>query len=191
MGEPARNHSGSPSSLLDGAFTAVSLVDALVRDSVVALFKSYGVALEPDGTPLSKSLKLVQLFGVIGFSSQALSGSLLLALPQALVERTLPMPEASAGDWCGELANQLIGRLKNQLLKYQVAINLSLPVVIAGEGLKLPASTRRDCRYFSYATEGTIFFIRLEMETSPTLELVRQVNAANADAVDEGELLLF
>jgi chemotaxis protein CheX len=195
MGDMATNQSLAPVSLVDGlagdSITAVSLVDGLVRNATEALFSNYGIKLEPDGTPLSKSLKLVQLIAIIGFSSKALSGSLLMALPQTLVERTLPTPDATTGDWCGELANQLLGRLKNQLLKYQVAVNLSLPVVVSGEGLRLPASTRKIARFCSFASEGTIMFIRLEMETGPSLELVRNADAAQEAVVDEGELLLF
>jgi CheY-specific phosphatase CheX len=195
VGENAANQRAASVSLVDGlagdSITAVSLVDGLVRSAAEALFQTYGVKLEPDGTPLSRTLKNTQLLGVIGFSSRDLSGALLMALPRALVERTLPAPDANPGDWCGELTNQLLGRLKNQLLKYQVAVNLSLPVVVCGEGMSLPASTRKITRYCSYACDGLIMCIRIEMELGPSLELVRKVAEPEHEAVDEGELLLF
>lgn len=194
MGENAANQGAGAISLVDGlagdSITAVSLIDGLVRNAAEALFATYGAKLEPDGTPLSRTLKKTQLLGVIGFSSRDLSGALLMAMPRALVERTLPTPDANPGDWCGELTNQLLGRLKNQLLKYQVAVNLSLPVVVCGEGMSLPASTRKITRYCSYACDGLIMCIRVEMELGPRLELVRHEPTAE-ETVDEGELLLF
>lgn len=195
MGENAASQGAGAISLVDGlagdSITAVSLIDGLVRNATEALFATYGARLDPDGTPLSRTLKKTQLLGVIGFSSRDLSGALLMAMPRALVERTLPTPDANPGDWCGELANQLLGRLKNQLLKYQVAVNLSLPVVVSGEGMSLPASTRKITRYCSYACDGLVMCIRVEMELGPKLELVRHELTAEEEAVDEGELLLF
>jgi hypothetical protein len=132
----------------------------------------------------------MQIIASIGFSSPVLSGSLLIALPNSLVERTLPTPEANLEDWAGELANQLLGRLKNQLLHYEVVINLALPVVIAGGDFRLPAKTRRLTRHFAFVSEAGRMCVRTEIELSPSAELVRQGGESQA-SFDEGELLLF
>jgi hypothetical protein len=132
-------------SLVDDAAGAsnesVSVIDGLVQDVTRALFESYGVKLDLDGSPVAKILASVQMISTIGFSSVSLSGSLLLAIPNGVLERTLPTPDANLADWSGELANQLLGRLKNQLLHYQVAINLALPVVVSGGEFRLPGSS--------------------------------------------------
>jgi hypothetical protein len=169
----------------------ISLVDGLVQDAARALFETYGLKLNLDGSPVAKTLQAVQIIASIGFSSPVLSGSLLLALPDTLVERTMPTPDANLADWSGELANQLLGRLKNQLLHYEVVINLALPVVITGGDFRLPAKTRRLTRHFSFVSEAGRMFIRTEMEFSPTVELVRQETANAQASFDEGELLLF
>jgi hypothetical protein len=177
--------------LADSSGEAISLVDGLVQDAARALFETYGLKLNLDGSPVAKTLQAVQVIASIGFSSPVLSGSLLLALPNSLVERTLPTPDADVVDWSGELANQLLGRLKNQLLHYEVTINLALPVVVSGGDFKLPAKTRRLTRYFSFVSEAGRMFIRTEMELSPSVELVRQAGAESQASFDEGELLLF
>jgi hypothetical protein len=144
-----------------------------------------------DGSPVAKTLPTVQLIAMIGFSSNALSGSLLMALPNEILERTLPAPDSNLADWGGELANQLLGRLKNQLLHYQVAINLSLPVVVTGGGFSLPAKTRMVTRYMSFVSEVGRMFVRMEMEILPNVELVREQQKSAEAGMDEGELLLF
>lgn len=177
--------------LVEDTIATISLVDGLVQDATRALFDNYGVKIELDGIQVSKILKSSHLLSVIGFSSEGLSGSLLLALPQAVVERTLPAPNGGAADWSGELANQLLGRLKNQLLNYQAVITPTLPVVVTGEGLRLPASTRQLTRFFAFSSEWGNLLVRLEMEISPELQLERQHGQRHEISIDEGELLLF
>jgi hypothetical protein len=177
--------------LVGDSIAAISLVDGLVQDATRALFETYGVKLALDGIQISKLLKSIQLLSMIGFCSDRLSGSLLLALPQSVVQRTLPAPDASTADWSGELVNQLLGRLKNQLLKYETVITPSLPVVVTGEGMHLPASTRQVTRFLAFASEWGQMFVRLEMEIHPGLELERRQHDSHEANIDEGELLLF
>jgi hypothetical protein len=168
---------------------AVALVDGLVQDATRALFANYGVELELDDKPVASTLGSVQLVSVIGFSSPAFSGSLLLASPNSVVEHTVPTPDANLADWSGELSNQLLGRLKNLLLDYHVQIDISLPVVIAGGRFALPARTRALTRYSCFASEWGRVLVRLEAELSPGFELVRQ--GETKQGMGEGEHLLF
>lgn len=170
---------------------AVSLVDGLVLDSTRALFESYGVELHRDGSSLAETLPAVQLVCSIGFSSPELSGSLLLAVPDPVLAQTLPTPGANLADWSGELGNQLLGRLKNQLLNYDVAINLALPVVVSGGELSLPARARGLMRHFSFVSEPGRVFIRMAIELSPSAELVRRTGEGETVGMDEGELIFF
>jgi len=195
MAEKVQSRGTAPPSLVDelvgASIEAVSLIDGLVQDSTRSLFSDYGLAMNLDGSPVAKTLPTVQLIAMIGFSSNALSGSLLMALPNEILERTLPAPDSNLADWGGELANQLLGRLKNQLLHYQVAINLSLPVVVTGGGFSLPAKTRMVTRYMSFVSEVGRMFVRMEMELLPNVELVREQQKSAEAGMDEGELLLF
>ena len=170
---------------------AITLMGGLVQDAVRALFGTYGVKVDLDGSLMERTLGAAQLVSIIGFSSQNISGALLLALPNSLVERALPAPDASLADWSGELANHLLGRLKNPLLDYQVVIDMSLPVVISGDGLRLPARTRPMTQYDSFASDWGQLLVRMEFEVTPALELVRESGPSQKQSMDEGELLLF
>jgi hypothetical protein len=184
----------TPSALdeLAGASTeAVSLIDGLVLDSTRALFENYGVKLDLDGSSIERTLSSVELISTIGFSSPALNGSLLLAMPNSVLTQTLPTPDANLADWSGELTNQLLGRLKNQLLNYDVAINLALPVVVFGAEFSLPTNHRQLSRRFSFVSEWGRMFVRTEIEISPRVELVRQTRVGQTAGIDEGELLFF
>jgi hypothetical protein len=175
----------------DAPQVALSMIDGLVLDVTRALFAGYGVKLELDGSPISRILPTVQLISTLGFSSPKLGGSILLAVPNEVLSKTLAAADANLADWCAELANQLVGRLKNQLLNYGVAINLALPVVLAGGELRLPARARQHTRHLSFVSEWGHLFVRTEIELNATIELVRQTAAGETAGVDEGELLLF
>jgi CheY-specific phosphatase CheX len=194
MGESAQSRRPASPALQDEAASpsleVITLIGGLVQDATRALFGTYGVKVDLDGSLVTKTLESVELVSIIGFSSDMVSGALLLAMPNSLVERTLPAPDSSLADWVGELANQLLGRLKNQLLDYHVVVNMSLPVVVSGGRLSLPTKTRLT-RYYSFASDWETFFVRMEVEVSPSLELVRDAGPSNKRSMDEGELMLF
>lgn len=175
----------------DALRVATSVFDGLVLDVTRALFESYGVKLELDGSSAETTLRSVKLISTIGFSSEALGGSLLLAVTDDLLQKTLPAVDASLADWSGELANQLLGRLKNQLLKYSVVVNLALPVVLSGGEFKLPGRRRPHARHVGFVSEFGRVFIQTEMELCANAQLVRQPEAAGAASMDEGEFVLF
>jgi len=188
MGDGSRVRPGSSGV---GSTESTALIDGLVLDVTRDLFKSYGAPLELDGSPAQKTLESANFITVIGFSSRTFNGSLLVALPKLVLERTIPAAGASLVDWCGELANQLLGRLSNRLVEYEVSINMTLPVVISGGRFALPAKTRPITRYFSFVSDWGRLFVRLEAELSPDVELVRLDRTEGGRVLDEGKLLLF
>lgn len=181
----------APAGGVGTATESTALVDGLILDITRALFGSYGARLELDGSPAQKTLETANFVTVIGFSSRTFNGSLLLALPRGLVEHTLPAAGAGLADWCGELGNQLLGRLKNRLIDFQVSLNMTLPVVISGGRFALPARTRPITRYFCFVSDWGKFFVRLEAELGPNVELVRERRNEGDAVLEEGQLLLF
>lgn len=175
----------------DALHVATSVFDALVVDVTRALFESYGVKLELDGSPAKAILPSVSLLSTIGFSSEALGGSLLLAVTNDLLQSSAPAADANLADWSGELANQLLGRLKNQLLRYGVVVNLALPVVLSGGAFQLPARHRPHARQVSFVSHSGRVFIRTELELCANAQLVRQPETEGAASMDEGEFVLF
>jgi hypothetical protein len=195
MGEkthnPVSSMPGLVGELASASSEASTLVDGLVMDVTRALFETYGVKLDLDGSPISRTLPSVQVISSIGFSSPMLNGCLLLAIPNVVMQQTLPTPGANLADWSGELANQLLGRLKNKLLNYDVIINLALPVVVSGEEFRLPVRAQRLARHFSFVSEWGRLFVCTEMELGPSVELVRHGFGSASFSMDEGDLLFF
>jgi hypothetical protein len=104
------------------------LVDSLLQASLVDLFKAYGVAFAPLPRsaitgPLAYEVSVAAAFR----SGSGSGGRLTLSLPSALLEHMKGDELSSVRiDWARELANQLLGRIKNRLLPFGVRIEIGL-----------------------------------------------------------------
>ena len=111
------------------------IVDSVVVKSTQELFEAYEVTVskQPVGTPLP--VEDIAYAGVIGFTGNSMRGTLVLAPTRKLLERSHQGSPCEFRDWAGELANQLLGRIKNQLRAYGADIHVTTPVVIKGSYL--------------------------------------------------------
>jgi CheY-specific phosphatase CheX len=138
------------------------VVAHLAPTAVIDVFGSYGMRVEPlrEGPkslpPNAKKILIAPkdapaeatVAGVVGFTGLAMRGTLLLATafeviaaarPGELRQRTLSKKSASdwilVRDWAGELANQVLGRIKNRLHRYGVSFDVSPPTALSGTAL--------------------------------------------------------
>jgi hypothetical protein len=94
------------------------------------LFADYGYALRPlVGSEFADSTPLLY-YGIIGFSGPGLRGSIVLGSSNEPLTRSNPAKAVPVREWIAELANQLCGRLKNQLLLYALEIRVDTPVTL-------------------------------------------------------------
>jgi hypothetical protein len=105
--------------------------DALVQGALVDLFAAYGVAAAPQPRLVPQRVNVLpELSASVGFARQNASGQagrLTLSLPPPVVEHMRPEATGSLKvDWVRELANQLMGRLKNRLLPFSVRLLVSV-----------------------------------------------------------------
>ncbi len=166
------------------------VIDEILRGSTSALFSAYGLELEELRPPTSKEDEGEHMAGVIGFTSKEISGSLVISASAALVRRTVPEGSSSLHDWMGELANQLLGRSKNQLLKYGVTLSMSVPVVVTGLALQTPKIAHHAIRDYEFTSEVGSLHVRLDVAVDPALDF-SQISGEDSPGIDEGELLLF
>jgi CheY-specific phosphatase CheX len=160
------------------------------------LFGRYGVAVRraSDGDePVSPEFLLCS---VIGFTGRDVRGTLVLALTEELSGLSNPttstQPRAGIStitqrDWVGELSNQLLGRIKLDLLRSGVEIYLNLPAVLLGQHLApLPRSQLKPLK-FALAQGAAAVWI--EVEARPGFK----IEAAGADeqAPHAGDALIF
>lgn len=112
-----------------------AVLDDIVTRSSLELFAAYGLELircaEPPPARVAEELVYA---GIIGYTGESMRGSLVLAPTAELLERSY-QGTSSARDWTAELANQLLGRIKNQLLGCGVEIYVTTPVLIRGAHL--------------------------------------------------------
>ena len=161
-----------------------TLEDLLV-ECARALFSAYDRPLTYNGATSSEDETFV-LSGVIGFAGSDLRGTLLLAMTSGLLEDLSPSP-ASMRDWIAELSNQLLGRIKNQLLRFGTEIYATTPSVLRGELLTpLPRSALAGHRFESPRGVACVW---LDTEIREGFSLGTPVAGDVAPA--EGESLFF
>ena len=157
-------------------------IQALAGSACVELMQAYNVALTPT-TGWGESDE-VMFSGVMGFVGDSVRGTCLLAAPEGTVQAAAPK-DAAARDWVGELANQLVGRLKAKLMARGATIALSTPVVL--RGVKLSPLPRTDVEpvVFESASGKVLVWLEVEIEDDFQLGEERALKAS------EGELLVF
>jgi hypothetical protein len=109
-------------------------VAALGQRACVELFSDYGVELGASSGGWADSEERL-LSGVIGFVGRRVRGTCLLAGSEGPLAASCP-EGGRLYDWVGELANQLVGRLKSKLLGLGVEVALTTPIVLSGVRLK-------------------------------------------------------
>lgn len=158
-------------------------LEQVIGACCVELFAAYGVdvtrtAERSDGGELL-------LCGILGFTGDALRGAIILAAGEGPFSRSNPLPGSPSRNWCAELTNQLVGRIKNALLARGVEIHLSTPVVLRGAHLApLP---RRELPPLSFWTGGELICVWTELEYEPGLVLHEPIGGM----AQEGDAFLF
>jgi hypothetical protein len=177
------------------------LLRACVEESVQELFASYGQPIAPLATtePLLSAGESVA--STIGFTHATVSGSLTVIGSTRLMRVLLAgtgvelASFTSLSDAAGELNNMLLGRTKNKLCRFGLALELGTPTTFAGIDLRMaqPESRSLSSGWSAFDTRGDRFFVRLDVlvpsavrEHPPHLEEI-----PSEAALAEGEGLLF
>jgi hypothetical protein len=153
----------------------------------MALFQAYDVSLEPTDLEDYRKGPELNLVSVIGFAGRGISGTLVLGATKEPLERSKP-GRASERDWIAELANQLLGRIKNKVMRVGIEFYAMPPAVVSGNHLA-PVTSHADFRPWVFATPGGIVCLWIEVAAAP--ELHPDVALMTADIPAEGDVLLF
>ena len=156
------------------------------------LFARYGVAVRrarDDDQPVSPDFLLCS---VIGFTGRDVRGTLVLALTEELSGLSNPTAgsdHATQRDWVGELSNQLLGRIKIELLKRGVEIYLNLPAVLLGQHLApLPRAQLNPLKY-TLANGAAAVWIDLDARAGLKIDAAEDSNGDQGPGA--GDALLF
>jgi hypothetical protein len=107
------------------------VLDVLLQSSTVELFHALGIALAPTGRSWTTSAprEHFALVGSASFSAPKANGTLLLSFDDG-VYALLQSANDNRHDLLRELTNQLMGRIKNRLLQFRLAVRTGLPSVM-------------------------------------------------------------
>jgi len=158
----------------------------LLQDAVEGVFAAYGnesraVEGEDHGH---------NIVAVLGFAADHLRGGLALGISFELAKRISPQGVGTPDhDWVGELANQVLGRMRNQLLRYDVDLGVGSPVVLAGVGISVKPSRDVGLHHQCFLSRGERFdaFLEVVFEEGYEFKAPREESVA----AGEGSLLMF
>ena len=158
-------------------------IQVLAATAGTELLKAYGVATTPAAEGWVHNDELLYS-GVMGFVGESMRGTCLLAARAATVVAAAPA-DARPRDWVGELANQLVGRLKSKLLARNVSIAMTTPVVLSGVRIEPLPRTSIEPAVFDTATGKVLIWLEVEVDRAFRLDTERPI------AATEGDLLVF
>lgn len=164
-------------------------IDDLVFDCCRDLFSAYHLDVHPRDRNDFPATEELAICGVMGFGGKLMRGALVLAATNEPLERTNPEAHGSQRDWVCELANQLMGRVKNQLLSLGVEILLGTPTGLSGENLSPTPRKLRAPQVFAAANGFVVVWI--DCEYAKGFELHMTPSEHFEAAIPEGESLLF
>jgi hypothetical protein len=97
--------------------------------------------------------------------------------------------EAQMNDLLGELSNQLLGRIKTVMLRYNVEIYLSTPMVLRGVNLSVCGGPDEGLLQAHFNSSYGPIGVWLDLHHEPGLEVELMPEPENL--VEEGDLLFF
>jgi len=129
--------------------------------------------------------------GLIHCEAQSLSGVLTVSTPMPVWSSreagAATADSETLADWHREIANQLMGRIKNRLLKFQLLLNPRLPSALSGAALELHRKrSASEILYRFRALRGDILVV-----VDAPLDRAILAYSGGMQVAREGELILF
>ncbi len=161
----------------------------IVGQATLDLFGHYGLDLSTLGpTEAERLISDLAIVAVIGFTGDSMRGSLILATVKPILDHTDPTNEAEHRDWMAELANQLLGRVKNKLIARECVIRLGTPVALAGLKLELtPTNDTTAAQAFSSESGQVCVWFDAELDQ----DFVLPEPVEGEATPEEGAALMF
>ncbi|MDD9941959.1 MAG: hypothetical protein OXU20_13020 [Myxococcales bacterium] len=161
----------------------------LLEASIKAFFADHGVSVALDSAEVETERRIALPLGaMIGFVSDHARGTLALAIEPALASASHPtdgQDDESLSDWAAETANQVLGRLKNQLLPFGITLLGDNPMTVSGHA-RIGARHRPAVRLGFESSEGAL---RVWWDVQVDDDMV--IGRGGEQATAEGEVVLF
>ncbi|MDB4945390.1 MAG: hypothetical protein JWP97_4924 [Labilithrix sp.] len=165
-----------------------------MESSVLELFDSYGVPCELSDGQGGPEQEAIELGSIVGFRGKGVRGGLAFVAPLELIAKLLPVPrdatssELQLRDWSAEIANQLVGRIKNKLSTKTLDFDVGVPVCFTGKSIKLVFLPEADGVSLLVMADDTP--VRIHLDCTLSAELVNG-DVEPLRIVPEGDVILF
>jgi hypothetical protein len=167
-----------------------NILSTIVQSSVVELFRGVGIAVAPLPKGFAAPMSTQGcVSAAISYSSPSMTGTLNLHVPQPLLAQAMLSETVTlkGADLTREFSNQLLGRIKNRLLTYQIVLRLGLPTNAAPN----LAPPRRDDKqvyleYFFQSLRGLVY-----VTLRGTVDYAAINYAGSYSTATEGDIILF
>lgn len=166
-------------------------IDSLVQSALVELFAAYDVAVAPLPRSSHRVPAVPDVSAAVSFTLRGRfgpPGRITLSLPNQVLEVMMKNSGSSLKtDWTRELANQLIGRIKNRLLQFSARIEVGVSSTLDSKALASHLGQLGSARIYAGRTLRGEILVTLEgMPDESQLIYVGPVNVAS-----EGSTILF
>lgn len=184
-------HASEPAPISSVAPSGVrGAIDSLVQSALVELFAAYDVAVAPlPRASQHRPPAVPEVSAAVAFTLRGRfgpPGRITLSLPSAVLD-VMMKSGGSKTDWTRELANQLIGRIKNRLLQFSARIEVGVSSSVDSGALSNHLGRAGSARIYAGRTLRGEILVTLEgMPEESQLIYVGPVNVAS-----EGSTILF
>ncbi|MEY4590176.1 MAG: hypothetical protein RL497_2252 [Pseudomonadota bacterium] len=175
-----------------------------VHECVVDLFKRVGGELfEPyrlkfDHSTVTEPLLLSDecFMSVLGASAEGIKILCYIRFPVKTGEHIYNGDKDMATtenlrDLCGELNNQLVGKVKNGLLAYQCRLSLGLPTHLSGKDLAISSVHQASVVVLQYMSSAGALDVVVYTIIHDDFSMLDQADNSLVGAVEEGTLAFF
>lgn len=158
------------------------------------LFADYGLQPEPQGEPAPlQAQSFVSSLGATGeqlnlLSALSIEAGLLAAMHPILPAGGEPA-QRDLEDWCRELNNQLVGRLKNKLLRCGCEVMIGLPTLVSGTDLSAIGDPSLEARSYRFRAAAGVMHCNLALQAEAGFALGPETELEEIGR--EGVLFLF
>jgi hypothetical protein len=121
--------------MADDAANHRQIFTRITLESTRKLFEDLGVQMRERAGLQGTGATPMVYGGVIELTGRGVRGRVTLASSNEPLASTKPVSNGGDREWLAELTNQLMGRIKNQLLLYAVEVTFGSPVTLRGEHL--------------------------------------------------------
>jgi hypothetical protein len=171
------------------------IITALVVQTCRQMLASNGEPFEeqPEGGPTGDWQGL--LAATVGLSGRGVRGALVVVGHSQFFRQSYP-PElgvpgnAHLADWAGEVANRLLGGIKNRVAAHGLDFSLSMPTVVRGYRVPLRSTDQAVVVRRRFVVQGELVDVYFDLERDDDGALLAP-NAAPTSSNLEGDGVLF